>query len=233
MSGPIVRALATGSASPFKLTSTEKLVLLCIADHMRGNPTAWPSHREMARWCSLSQSGVKKTIGALCGEAGPLTRTLRQGRHGTFYEYSIREGVTARLGHEVTESPRVLTGSPQVRGGVTTSHVNRKEASIKQSGADAWLDEADGLWRKVGNPPRWFRVDVGKLVTSSRGSEDVLAALRCFLSTVDTQKPSVELLRAFCQNVAQWVTKAKPKAEVYSGSDEQRRAKAERYGIAI
>jgi hypothetical protein len=84
----------------------------------------------------------------------------------------------------------------------------------------------------IGAPNRWFDDDVLPLVTARRPLARVVESMRAYAAGVDVSRASS---RAFAQGIEGWArTKPKaPEAEVYTGSDEQRRAKAARYGITL
>lgn len=86
----------------------------------------------------------------------------------------------------------------------------------------------------IGAPSRFFDDDVLGLVTPRRPLARVVESMRAYAAAVDISKASS---RAFAQGIEGWAkAKAKPKApeaEVYTGSDEQRREKAARYGVTL
>lgn len=245
----MVREIVTSKASPLSMTLTapEKLVALCIADHMRTNPSAWPSQLEIGRWCSLSMSAVKRATRRLCADDGPLSRTSRPGRGGWLYR--LREGVHTEprpQGTPSTVNPHPVhtdpsprpQGTPKRKGSMNEAgQAPRLNGTPTRTTVEPFLIQARSAWAEsVGDAPRWFDGDLRKLVTGSRTGADVLEGLRRYLAVADLQKPGAELLRGFTQNAGRWCAKPKPKAsepEVYTGSDEQRRAKAARYGITL
>src|SRR5258708_4393039 len=71
-----VRDAVTASGSPW--TPPERLVALCIADHMNGDGFSWPSQRAIATWTGLHRATVIKILQVLCG-AGPRALFSRTG----------------------------------------------------------------------------------------------------------------------------------------------------------
>lgn len=144
-------------------------------------------------------------------------------------------------------TPVKLTGNPGQIAYLKTNERPRKDearasgepsqGSQRETPREPWLVQARNAWSEgVGDAPRWFDADLRKIVNGSRPGEAVLAGLRTYLKSADLQKPGADVLRAFTQNAARWCSPAKPKApepEVYRGTDEQRRAKALRYGIVL
>jgi hypothetical protein len=222
---------------------------------MRRERECFPSLPVIASWTGLSETGVTRALDVLTGKEGALVKETRPGRY-TSNLYRLREGVSSALPESVSTehresvpskhsepsrvSPQEAKGVFPDGEGVSSAYVMKAgtgyQSESRDGGADAWLLLARNAWQEAkGDPPRWFEGDLRKLVGPTRRSADVLVALRCCLADNVDQKPSIELLRTFCQNVGQWVAKSKaPKREdVYAGSDEQRRAKAALYGISI
>jgi hypothetical protein len=219
MSGLVVRDLATSEAST--LTATERLVALCIAYHMRDNPTAWPSYPKVARWCGLSLSGVRKALATLCATGGIFERSLRPGR-AAGYEYRLREAVTGEQCHRGTVSPHGAKGVTTGRGGCLPVTLNEKGMS---EGSALAILRAE--WSElIGAPSRFFDGDVGPLVTTRRPTARVVEGMRAYAASVDVSKASS---RAFAQGIEGWLKRPNAAPEPYRGTPEQLAEKSRRY----
>ena len=71
----VVRDLVTGPDSLY--TAAQRLVALCLGDHMNAEAEAWPSVRTVARWTGLGETAVKAALRVLC--AGPQAIFERRG----------------------------------------------------------------------------------------------------------------------------------------------------------
>lgn len=232
MSWLAVRDCATGPAS--KLKPLERLVALCLASHLRDNASAWPSLRTIGRWTGLSVSTTRRILTVLCAEGGLFQRE-RRGRLGA-YEYRLSPAALSGLNSVQAEQGSVR--APGVfrltAGSVQPDNRKRKEGE-KEGGAappprEGWLSEAREAWAdSVGAPPSWFDADIRPLVTPSRTSEEVLAALRIYLASVAPDKAGTG---DFSRRIGAWMTRgAKPEAkgEPYRGTQEQLAEKSRRY----
>lgn len=221
MSGLVVRDLATGEAST--LTATERLVALCIAYHMRDNPTAWPSYPKVARWCGLSLSGVRKALATLCAPGGIFERSLRPGR-AAGYEYRLREGVTGEQCHRGTVSPQRVKGVTTGRAGCLPVTLNEKGMSERSA-----LAILRAEWSElIGAPSRFFDGDVGPLVTTRRPTARVVEGMRAYAASLQGSAASS---RTFAQGIELWLRKARANAEggPYRATPEQIAEKSRRY----
>jgi len=102
----------------------------------------------------------------------------------------------------------------------------------QSKGREPWLKEARAVWAdSVGAPPSWFDTDLRPLVTPSRASEAVLAALRAYVAGVTPEKAGTG---DFARRIGAWMKRAaKPEAvgEPYRGTPEQLAEKSRRYGL--
>ena len=166
------------------------------------------------------------------------TGGAREGDRYSCSRYTLRvpEGYTSRGARETRGSPGDAEGYTTRARGVR--HVTSKDQLRTKEGGGAplrepWLKAARSVWAEsVGAPPSWFDTDLRPLVTPSRTSEAVLAALRAYVQGVAPDKAGTG---DFARRIGAWMRReAKaPEVEVYTGSDEQRRAKAARYGVTI
>ena len=250
MSGLIVRDLATGAASG--LTPNQRLVALCLAYFMRKERECFPSVPVIAAWTGLSQASVKRALGVLTGEGGFLEKATRPGRYSSNI-YRLREGAHLALPQgaqaEPSQGDEGALGEPQ---GAHSEREGAHSAPVMNTGSEyreARAQTAQGEppkpstpartvlrseWQElIGTPSRFFDGDVLPLVTQRRPLGRVVESMRAYAAHVDLSRASS---REFAQGVEGWPMKAKakaPEAEAYTGSDEQRRAKAARYGIAL
>lgn len=247
MSGLVVRDLATGPRSA--LTPTQRLVALCLAHHMRKERECFPSLEAIASWTGLSVSGVRKAIDAdaLTGKNGFIDKVPRPGRYSSNL-YRLREGVTT--GHPgaprvlAQDTLRVLPersqgvtlsreGATWERQGATTSHVMNQgvragsgagspaELIPIKAGIEPWLVVARSIWSEgIGAPPSWLENDLRPLVTPSRTSGEVLAALRAYVSTTEPIDAST---RKFAERVAAWLRAARRRTEPETMEEKTRR----------
>jgi Helix-turn-helix domain len=66
----VVRDVVTGEGSTWN--APERLVALCLADHMGAAAEAWPSQRAISRWTGLGLRCVQRALGRLTGDGGPF-----------------------------------------------------------------------------------------------------------------------------------------------------------------
>jgi predicted transcriptional regulator len=94
---PINRSLLTTKLIFFAggLTSTEKAVLLAIAEHLGGKKVAWPSYSTIAHYAGIDRSTAYRTINKL-KERGLLTVIEAGGCNGS-NRYEIDTRALARL----------------------------------------------------------------------------------------------------------------------------------------
>lgn len=254
MSGLVVRDLATGAAS--RLKPNQRLVALCLAYFMRKERECFPSVPVIAAWTGLSQASVKRALGVLTGESGFLEKATRPGRYSSNV-YRLREGAHLELPQGAQAEPSQgegAHGEPQgaqgEREGAHSEPVMKAGSEYREARAQTAHSEPSRLeapkpstpartvlrseWQElIGAPSRFFDGDVLPLVTQRRPLARVVESMRAYAASVDLSRASS---REFAQGVEGWPLKAKPKAsepEAYTGSDEQRRAKAARYGITL
>lgn len=102
-----VRDRVTGPDSPF--SPTERLVALCLGDHMNLEGEAWPSLRTIASWTGLGMTSVRTAVDRLCdGEGRMFDRERGGARPGARYEVAryrlSNKPVTQRGAHEARAS---------------------------------------------------------------------------------------------------------------------------------
>ena len=98
--------------APAEVTSSERLVLLCLADHcpVDGSPTAWPAVATIARETSLSRRTVQPVLRSLHAK-GFLVADGRGRRGTTRYTFDL-----ARL-----DCAKLLTSHRATRANLLTS----------------------------------------------------------------------------------------------------------------
>lgn len=119
------------------IPSTEKLVLLAMADHARDDGTGcYPSIDRLARKSSLTRRGVQKIIRRL-EDAGLAVPTERfSGRHQLTTEYRISLGERGEQGSLVFRRGRTPehNGANVVRGGANQDAQRGEPCSPESSG---------------------------------------------------------------------------------------------------
>lgn len=127
----LVRDLVCGEDSVF--SSPERIVALCIADHMNTNAEAWPSVRTIGAWTGLGQTAVKGALRSLC--TGP--RAVFQRRPGPRAGLDSTRYTLAEVGHKTTGSPhdrvakRPEGGRHATLGGSPRDHKGPNEGPIE------------------------------------------------------------------------------------------------------
>jgi len=131
-----VRDLVTGAGSPF--SPIERLVAFCVADHMNGAGTAWPSRRAIAAWTGLGPTAVRAALTELCGDGpkGLFVVTPGGATDGDRYRsnvYRIREeGAATRPAKTIegtaTRGARETRGSSGEGEGAATRHLGGRHA---------------------------------------------------------------------------------------------------------
>jgi hypothetical protein len=100
----VVRDLVT---APEVYRPHERLVALCIGDHMNTSGTAWPSLARIKDWTGLGMTSVREALVTLCsGPRAIFTRTVGGARPGARYEptrYTL-EGIATRAPRQVSPS---------------------------------------------------------------------------------------------------------------------------------
>jgi len=98
----LVRDRVTGPESPF--TATERLVALCIGDHMNLDHEAWPSLQTIAAWTGLGMTSVRAAVARLTDGGDRVFDRERGGaRPGARHEaarYRLRKPVATCGAHE-------------------------------------------------------------------------------------------------------------------------------------
>jgi hypothetical protein len=108
------------------------------------------------------------------------------------------------------------------------------EAPPLKNDREPWLKDARTVWaERVGAPPSWFDTDLRPLVTPSRTSEAVLAALRAYLQGVTPDKAGTG---DFARRIGAWMKRTEKAAantapEPYRATPEQIAEKSRRYGL--
>lgn len=86
------------------ITSTQKLVLIALADWCNDAGICWPSISTLARKTSLSERGLRKVLRNL-EEAGLLETEIKPGK-GNLYQLKLDPGTECRGGgNEVPDTP--------------------------------------------------------------------------------------------------------------------------------
>lgn len=78
------------------LKTTEKIVLLCLADAANHENKCWPSQAHIAAKCSLKRQTVNKTLSSLAGKKliGIEHRVSVRGQSSNIYFLAVSRGVT-------------------------------------------------------------------------------------------------------------------------------------------
>lgn len=170
-------------------TSTDKLVLLALADWANGEGLCWPSIRQLADKSGLAERGLQMAIKRLC-EAGHLTRCEVTGK-GVNYTVHPRTTCTPAKDappHETTQTPARrapnTVSNHQESKKATPSHSKRakpKAATIELPGgvtAELWQDYRAMRQRKrAPMTPKAESLMLAKLVKLQREGHDPVAVI--------------------------------------------------------
>jgi Helix-turn-helix domain len=100
------------------LGSTDKLVLLALADNANDNGTCWPSTAKIAEKASLSERAVQNSVARLV-DAGQLQITERYGRSNLF-TVTPADNAPPQLVHPAGDAPTPAAGAPRGARGAPT-----------------------------------------------------------------------------------------------------------------
>jgi hypothetical protein len=126
---PLFRVRGIVTAADSKFTGVERLVALCLGDHMNGSVEAWPSLRRIAAWTGLGITAVRAALERLCGaDDGIFVREQGGARRGERYaaaRYRLREGIATR-------GTRETRGSSGEREGIASRAQGYRLATQKE-----------------------------------------------------------------------------------------------------
>jgi hypothetical protein len=137
-----------------KLTHTDKLVLLALADNANDEGLCWPSIRTLCKKTCLSERGVQASIGRLI-ETGTLQRIIRNGKSSNFY---VRPPQDMHPAHnsprtQCTEPPHIVHPPPAPGAPRTV-----KEPSKKPAGRELKKKVEPGETSDEILPSRWHDI---------------------------------------------------------------------------
>lgn len=132
-----------------ELSSTEKLIALCVADHANDDGVAWPSVSRIAERCGLSQRCATKTLGELVGrgvlavtEEERGTRSRRYRVIATPERHSPRLAATPERRSPLT--PEQDSGVNRVRGESRSATPERRSATPERRSPESLRTEKNG-----------------------------------------------------------------------------------------
>ena len=134
-----------------RLTPTETLLLVAIADHVGADDKAWPSIATLARLSRCSYATAQRHLSGLV-EKGAISRTQRHradGGHST-YEYHLRReffgcppiNLTDPLAHQVRDPLAHLGARAEVPSEPPSEEMKETPLSVCARGClDGWVTE--------------------------------------------------------------------------------------------
>jgi len=84
-------------------TPAERIVAVCVGNHMDEAGEAWPSAKRIRECTGLCRTAVRRALRALCsGPAAVFERTPGYGRERAYYKLAQRDTTQPSEGHEAT-----------------------------------------------------------------------------------------------------------------------------------
>ena len=204
-------AMAWASKQKTK-SSSQKLVLLMLANYADDQDKCWPSKQTLADMCCMSKSGICKTITQL-ESSGFLVIVKRE---GTSSIIRLHTGV-----HQVDRGcpPSGQGVSTQWTGGVhpvdTNLSMNQSEEPITETiSSDADFEEFWAAYPKRPNNPRKKAMAAYRKARKNVSQKQLLTAVALYAAYMAGEDPKFVAMAATWLNDERWNCDYEKKAEV-------------------
>lgn len=183
------------------ISSTDKLVLLALADWSNDDGACWPSMRQLADKSGLTDRAIRTSIGRLV-EAGHLTRSENPGK-GVYY--TVHPGTSFRP--EDASPRKVVPKTPERRSSNTPVTITSPKASPSSRVRARKPASPHHRMPEDWKPIRFADSTMARSIVDRRGREWAQAALESFRSWAANadDKPGAGRKLDWQQAWAKWI----------------------------